>query len=663
MAPPPAVLPPPIAPFPPASVRSTLSPPDWASFLATYITILNLHLSLPPPQFSAHSHSDPSLYKFLASYLSSVSESGSAEDDASKQLKHTVYRVLHRFYDGVGDANPPPQELTQGQFLLSFAAAYPKSTAVRTLFEMLWTNYSSSLEASFTKLKTAHVLPLLSPGKSKAGNQTDRAPQLQSLLHNLAVLFLVSPRTSNLFIAGSDFLDSLIELYSTTTNPALRKPILRCIQVAFTVLVDPHTSTNNDTLTAPAIKPNFTLLFDHLYSLLSHKSGSAEHSFLTSLISETTLLHRLRSIHPEQDDTTSRLNSLISRLEKYTPRGDGRVRRPLHIARRRKEKGKGKASDTNGAAAALQEETMGQYVLQVKEVFPELHDSWVRSKLEEYGGDVEAVVRGIIEGTLQEHPADVSSPPPKPRKLSSTTPAAARPLPQRRNIYDNDALDTLSPHALASLHIGKKAPTLTADALLNESTHDPSAKAAILAALATFDEDEDERDDTYDVADVGGVVDTISTETSLPGSIPAPGSTAPPSTQQQGPERILWNLWSTSTPSDRVAFFARDSETRRGPQRAQLKRDTGWSDEMIEGWGVMMERDIVGRRQRDLERKGMRKRTRELTEMGREEERKGEDGEGGEEEEEGVVGEGEEEGWRQWGWRGHAKGQTEKGAE
>jgi activating signal cointegrator complex subunit 2 len=39
-------------------------------------------------------------------------------------------------------------------------------------------------------------------------------------------------------------------------------------------------------------------------------------------------------------------------------------------------------------------------------------------------------------------------------------------------------------------------------------------------------------------------------------------------------------------------LFARDAQTRRSKERADLKALTGWSNEQIEGWKVMLDRNV-----------------------------------------------------------------------
>ena len=320
-------------------------------------------------------------------------------------------------------------------------------------------------------------------------------------------------------------------------------------------------------------------------------SGSPEHAFLTALISETILLYQLRTITPPRDEIKLRLASLISSLGRYTPRGDGRIPRTLYLKRKLATKDKGKATIDDTKIAA---DKQTQCILQVKELFPELHETLVCEKLEEYGGDVEAVIRAILDGVIYEETLKMTPDSSRARRGSSILPPYTS-VP-RKNIYDDD-LESLSPQALSSFHIGKKEKSVP------ELTHDSGAKQAILAALAAFDADDDERDDTYDVADIGGAVDTTRTELeqTLSGTLPSTVVT-----REEGladPDAILYMIWTTSTPEERSVLFARDSATRRGHQRMELKRKTGYSDERIEGWAIMLERDTSKQRLRELERK------------------------------------------------------------
>lgn len=92
----------------------------------------------------------------------------------------------------------------------------------------------------------------------------------------------------------------------------------------------------------------------------------------------------------------------------------------------------------------------------------------------------------------------------------------------------------------------------------------------MLAALAAFDSGDDERDDTYDIADVGT----------------GPYEEGEPERTDDAVDRVLWAALQSSP-----GVFARGGETRRSAARSALREATGWSDEAIEGWRVMLERE------------------------------------------------------------------------
>lgn len=159
----------------------------------------------------------------------------------------------------------------------------------------------------------------------------------------------------------------------------------------------------------------------------------------------------------------------------------------------------------------------------------------------------------------------------------------SRPLPARRNVFDNDAFDrrAIDP---SSLRRGRASPSQTADNLLS-APPSSKAKAAILSALAAIDADDDERDDTYDVEDVGGTVDTA-----------LYGSDERGTDLRDGNEEALLVAYKQNPDT-----FDRDADTRRGKLRIALKSETGMTDEGIEGWAIMISRDP--RRLRKLEAK------------------------------------------------------------
>lgn len=151
----------------------------------------------------------------------------------------------------------------------------------------------------------------------------------------------------------------------------------------------------------------------------------------------------------------------------------------------------------------------------------------------------------------------------------------------RRNVYDNDAFDRLAIPS-SSVRQGRR---ISPEATMPQRPS-PSAKAAILSALAAFDSDSDERDDTYDAADVGGTVDSVLPGTSDDIDIDRH--------DRNGNDEALLRIFQAAP-----ATFNRDASTRRGPARVALRLETGMTDEAIEGWAIMLQRDP--RRLRKLE--------------------------------------------------------------
>jgi len=188
-----------------------------------------------------------------------------------------------------------------------------------------------------------------------------------------------------------------------------------------------------------------------------------------------------------------------------------------------------------------------------------------------------------------------------------------------------DEFDALAVDA-SKLHIGKANTDLTADKLLAKGAG--QRKAAILASLAAIDADDDERNDTYDATDVGGTVDnTIDADRDMVGN--------------KDWDLILYQAYTLDK-----SVFGRDPNTRRSLARTRLKQETGWTDEALEGWAVMIGRDsgrlqALARRSRDSWRGEQR--TLERTSWQRSEEHDGsqeEDGYRGESSSRGQSGRG-----------------------
>ncbi|KAI9841224.1 MAG: hypothetical protein M1838_003669 [Thelocarpon superellum] len=486
---------PPIAPFPPAEVRMQMMPEEWDSCLESWSILTKLLLERPDDDFTGIATRDAGLIAFLCSYVHEASRvhgsDGRLDTPHARTLRRHVFLLCHRCLLHV---QPIPARLLGWDFLTSFCGTYARSSSLKGLLHHLWQQRRQQLDGTFTKVKGDITERLEMRGKEKAR-------VLEDDLTRLGYLFRTSPDVSRLFMIGSDFLDALSTAF-TSSSGTLRRKVVAVTYLGLTSL------TEGD-------HPNFSLLFDHLYTLKSvvESRGSSEHdTLLSDLISNTPfLLHLQDRIHGAE---AARAKSLFAYLERFPK--TARARRRMSV-RKQGQKGKSPAVGnltedgfSHDLYAHIHVHRMS-LISQVQDLFPNLGAAFVMKLLDEYGENVEQVIGHLLEDSLPPHlkQADHSKElTPKPHHahfIPRSTPSPPPSLPTtRRNIHDNDELSTLSV-PLSRLQFGRKDGDLTADALLQDRSTAPG-KAAILSALAAFDSDDDEHDDTYDAEDDGGVV-------------------------------------------------------------------------------------------------------------------------------------------------------------
>ncbi|KAI5837300.1 hypothetical protein DFP73DRAFT_568292 [Morchella snyderi] len=547
----------PIAPFPPPAEHPSV--PDSAYELWTLC--LTHHLQTPAPAFASTSLPDPTLSTFLSTYLA---HSPPPSTPAQQSLKRKVATLLHRLFTLPSPlALPPPY--TTPTFLRSLSTSLPRSRLLRTALDTppVWRRYETTVE---TMLRTVIA------GKG-AGSE------------GLEALFRFSRRAAETFLAGDDWVDVCVD-----------SGRVREFRTAVLEVAGPAPDTGR--------KGNWSLVTDRVYVLIGaaenpRVGGSAgkEKAFLRSLVEETSFVGALRRVSRETPEE-ARVDALLGALERFgRPRV---VRRKVVVEGGKKDKGKGKMV---GPTEEEEVETMGK-VATIRELFPDLGSGFLRRCLEAFDGDVEQVTSALLEESLPQALASADRSEeyiPPDIAPSSASASASAPTPQpttrhtpapitRRNRYDNDALDTLSSATLRNLHVGRKNATLTADTLLRT---DAPSKTSILSALAAISLDDDERDDTYDATDVGGAVDP----TNDADPAPRPSAAAAAADSNDDPaEKALWDAYRRDG-----AVFGRDAETRRSAGRSALKAETRMTDEAIEGWKIMLEREP--RRLRMLERR------------------------------------------------------------
>ncbi|KAI9845412.1 MAG: hypothetical protein M1837_004890 [Sclerophora amabilis] len=566
---------PPIAPFPSLESQRGTMPEEWEACLDAWIDMTQLHLQLPREKFSKSVSEDESLQNYLVSFvheLSRIPQKDKAyESDKWKTLRRHTFFLAHR---SLCDAVHVPPSLLQWSFLADCSVVFARSTSLKKMLGSTWARNKLQIEKDLQKLKSSLTQRL----ESANGD----VKELERMFRRLNYLLFTSRNAANFFMVGSDFLDALAIGFQNA-SVTLQRRIVCATYLGLKALTEGE-------------KPNLSLLFDHLYSLKSlgggqDKPAPPSSTLLSDLIRDTPLLSHLRDQSRGTD--SARAMHLISFLETLNTAPGAR---PKKLVRRKIDKGKARTDGDltedeygHGAVGEIHVHRMS-LISQIQDLFPDLGAGFIAKLLDEFGDNVEQVTAHMLEDSLPSHLKDadhsqeLSGTLPPKNTLSPPNLPSALP-PSRRNIHENDELDTLSVPT-SRLHFGRQNPNLTADALLRDYPPTASSKSAILSALAAFDTDDDERDDTYDASDVGGTIDS-----------------APPTAPDErdadfggGNEQTLYAAWRM-TPE----VFGRDAATRRGKARMSLRSETGMTDEAIEGWGIMLGRDP--RRLRTLEAK------------------------------------------------------------
>ncbi len=519
-----------------------IAPQEWEACLESWITLTTLYLRTAEKDLPSKWIENPSATAFLKSMYHECAERNATDQTlrttAALKLRRNCFYLFRRL---LLSKTTSPDFMEMG-ILGDFARTHGKNAALPRLFKEVLERPKNSLEKSLQKAKAQVIASLESKTDIKSVK-----------LKRLVAIFQASPDAANLFITGSDFLDALAERYIKTKGAESREILVVTAYSGLAAL-------------AKAEPVNLSMLSDHLYSLQAQADATnLRPSLLADLVTNTGLIKNLRQLG---SPGSSRLSKLLDTIETY--QDSDIIRRHQ---RRLTNKGKAKAADANGE---MHMHRMS-LVTQVQDLFPDLGTGFVLQLLDEYQDDVEQVTAHLLDDSLPPHlqgidraasgPAEDIAERPDVQDLEPhPTPPLEPYIPDRRNIFDNDELDRLD-FDIGRLHLGKREQT---------TEYTPN-KAAILSALAAFDSDDDERDDTYDVEDVGGTVDTAHPDGE-------PGPSAKVTAEEN--EMALFTAY-TSSPE----MFGRTFNVRRGQARHALKAETGMTDEQIEGWAVMLQRD------------------------------------------------------------------------
>lgn len=375
---------PPIAPFPPATIRGKLGQQDWEGYQDAWIRLTELHLKLSSTDFSSSSAKDESLLEFLVSYMSeSYSDLQNIKnlDHKSHDLRRNVFLLAHRFLLEVHTAT---RRLFQWDFLTQLSAVYAGSKALRSLFDRLWKEKRSMLEGELLPQKF-RLIQAFAPANQNLNHDLDEP------LRRLMTWFGACPENASVFLDGSELVDGFAFGYAALPF-SLRKLVTKATFLGIISLQDRQ-------------HPNLSLLLDHLYSLKStaeaqqQSSGDAT-TLLDDLIANTPLLMRLGEMALASD--AGRVKSLLAVLEsrESASRKHARSSKQRHI-KNSKSLGKRPARDGHGQAAFddMHVHRMSK-ISQIQDLFPDLGSGFIVKLLDEYGDDVEQATAHLLEDSL-----------------------------------------------------------------------------------------------------------------------------------------------------------------------------------------------------------------------------------------------------------------------
>ncbi|KAJ1770964.1 hypothetical protein IW140_004123 [Coemansia sp. RSA 1813] len=246
---------------------------------------------------------------------------------------------------------------------------------------------------------------------------------------------------------------------------------------------------------------------------------------------------------------------------------------------------------------------------QIRNLLPDLGAGFICACLDHYNQNVEAVIGAILEDSLPSALADMDRTAetwiPWNRDIlddsrsetssySGGTPdvqPATSVLESRRNIFDNDEFDIFNRKSLDWSRVSKGKTRKPADV----NTPDNQLKSRIMDIARRMDE-EDEYDDTYDETAQDGAVDTLDVDDLTASNVQKNGEGgkhgdgANARETSADPTRPWEEVLVRQYMSD-PKVLERNKASRKLPERQALRTQTGLSDEQLEGWYIMFQRN------------------------------------------------------------------------
>ncbi|ORZ09578.1 hypothetical protein BCR42DRAFT_494982 [Absidia repens] len=251
-------------------------------------------------------------------------------------------------------------------------------------------------------------------------------------------------------------------------------------------------------------------------------------------------------------------------------------------------------NDNNFAATPASDDIQrASLISQVRDIFSDLGEGFVEACLIANNDDAEIVIMQLLENSLPPSVASLDRAMPRTTSL----PSAPQPslLDSRKNIFDKDEFDVFSGKIVqqTNTYVGKKNHGTT-ESLLESKKHTKDEKANMLRRI--YDMYEDEIDDSYDsVNEMAGPVDLAAVDEG------GQALDVVRAKKEQGVDPgVLNESELVHMYVDHPQVFDRSSAIRKSTQRDALKKRTNMTDEQLEGWAIMFNRNP--RKQRILDK-------------------------------------------------------------
>ncbi|KIP06461.1 hypothetical protein PHLGIDRAFT_459334 [Phlebiopsis gigantea 11061_1 CR5-6] len=625
-----------LPPYPSARTRQSLSPSQLATLNNKISGTLTQALSLPP-----NKRDIPSIRVFVSSY---------AKDHAYTILETLIWDADHASHGQLSKMSRVEKDTYQRvlkladllaadlclQAVIDLAVVYGRATPKRT---RAFLASVASASPTFVQSLEMDAIPAFT---SLLASTTQGLYGLRKIAHIISSFLIPAPPDAiRPFARNKQFVMSLATAYDRSLRSLSRSygglrperlsnpnvPLddwervfletkVELIDILHVLLRTLLKDIEEVSSAGPSLAARCDAAFEIIFTLLELQPGRAaaeegvpfmnctiledyQHSYgLSKIIAQVTrraddartelLESALSALDSQDGQIEPGALRLLIRSSGMPPGIDNRGKGPSRVD----TKGKGRAAPPPPPPV---DPALDAAVAQVLDILPDQDLEYVRYVLGHpdfpFKGDGERLLGALLEGTApQVDPSEYAG-----GGLGAAVPELAVVVPEdrieRRNVFDDEKLD------VSKLRIGKKQND--AGAALQDRAFIEQMKADILRRAEAMSDEEDEENVTANGGKASGVDIAFEDELDAEGGVRV--RDGQPS-EDEGDQEIDGDDEEAKTPAKpetilELAYirdpklFDRDAQTRRSKARQDLKSQTGWGDEQIEGWRIMLDRN------------------------------------------------------------------------